>query len=109
MVACPNLNERKSRPQTLGGAFGGLLRLLGGRVSDADLLARWEEIVGAEIASIAKLSGISRGTKKTGRTLTVKSINPAAALTLSYQTNDIRDRVNKYFGYEAITKITIRK
>ncbi|MCL2017625.1 MAG: DUF721 domain-containing protein [Alphaproteobacteria bacterium] len=111
MNKAPNLSVRKSRPQSLGGAFGGLLRLFGVRASDADLAARWHEIMGAELAGQATLYGLSKGTgvKKTGRTLIVKAINPAGALALSYRKDDIIKAVNKYFGYAAIDKITIKK
>ena len=33
-----NLEIRKSRPQTLASAFGGVMEMFGGRVGDADLL-----------------------------------------------------------------------
>ncbi|MCL2538233.1 MAG: DUF721 domain-containing protein [Alphaproteobacteria bacterium] len=103
----PNLSVRKSRPQSLGGAFGGLLRLIGGRASDADLSMRWGQIVGSGISSQANLVGLSRG--KTGRTITVRATNPAAALALSYQKDEIISDVNKYFGYDAVAKVVIKK
>ncbi|MCL1785814.1 MAG: DUF721 domain-containing protein [Alphaproteobacteria bacterium] len=102
-----DLSKRLSRPTSLGGAFGGLLRAFGRGASDADLAARWAEIVGADIAAAAAFSGISKA--KNNRTLTVKSINPAGALTLSYHKDEIIKSVNKYFGYDAVAKIIIKK
>ena len=110
-----NLSHRIARPQSLGGAFGGLLRLFGRTASDSDLSTRWPEIIGAELAGQATLVGISKGTKgkkkgqAAGRTLKVKAMNPARALTLSYRTEEIRIKVNKYFGYDAVTRVTIGK
>ena len=40
-----NLDVRKSRPQTLASAFGGLMEIFGGRAGDADLAKNWENIV----------------------------------------------------------------
>jgi len=109
-----NLDKRRERPTSLGGAFGGLLKLFGARASDADLAARWGEIVGADIANMADLAGISKGVRNkgkgiSGRTLTIRAKNPAFALPLSYRTEEIRASVNKYFGFEAIEKIILRK
>ena len=109
MNAKPNLNNRVSRPQSLGGAFGGLLRLFGRTASDADLAAGWPEIIGAELSGQATLAGLSKKAKGVARTLRIKAANPAGALALSYRAEEIRRRVNKYFGYEAIAKVTIGK
>ncbi|MCL2737613.1 MAG: DUF721 domain-containing protein [Alphaproteobacteria bacterium] len=109
----PDLSKRVSRPTSLGGAFGNLLRAFGRSASDADLSARWDEIVGADIASQAILVGISKPASRlaprASRTLTIKSLNPAGALALSYRKDEIIRLVNKYFGYDAVAKITIKK
>ena len=34
---------------------------------------------------------------------------PAYALQLSYQSDEIIKRINKYFGYNAVSKISFRK
>jgi hypothetical protein len=93
----------------LGGAFGGLMRLFGRTASDADLAARWSEIIGAEFSEQMILVGLSKGTKKSGRTLSIKATNPAGALALSYRKDEIIRLVNKYFGYAAVNKVTVRK
>lgn len=102
------LEVRTARPHTLAGAMGGLLRIFGARVSDADLAARWRDIMGRDIGGISTLAAI----KKTpdGRfNIAVRPINPAFALQLSYQSAEITKRVNKYFGFDAVNKITFRK
>lgn len=104
-----NLEKRKSRPQSFGGIIGGLLEKFGGRASDSDLIKRWDEIVGADISKIAKLVGIKKSKTPKKFNITIKPANAAFALQLSYQSSEIQKCVNKYFGYEAVEKITIRK
>ncbi len=102
------LNERAARPSTLAGALGGLLQILGVRASDADLTKNWNKIVGAEISQIAKIVGVRK--LRDGRfSVALRPVNPAFALQLSYRTPDITDRINKYYGRDAVAKITIRK
>jgi len=83
------------------------MKVLGRTASDSDLAARWNEIMGLDIATAAKMVGLSRG--RTDRTLTIRATNPANALTLSYMADEIRSRANTYFGFNAVGKITIRK
>ncbi|MCL2339092.1 MAG: DUF721 domain-containing protein [Proteobacteria bacterium] len=135
MKSPPDLSRRKSRPQSFGAALTGMLRAIGGRASDSDLSEKWAEIVGTEIASAAKLVGLSKGVgarrdapnnkivipgereargkgtplRNVGRTLTVRATNPAGALALSYRAEEIRTRVNKYFGYDAVGSVKVKK
>ena len=108
MTKKPNLDHRLSRPHTLASAFGGVLKIFGRTASDADLAARWTEIMGDDIASVAKLAAITK-TKDKKFNIAVRAANPAFALQLSYQTNEITKGINKYFGYDAVAKVTIRK
>lgn len=116
----PNLSKRISRPHTMASAVGGLLKIFGRTASDADLVARWDEIMGEGIAKTAKLSGISPvpprvrggGRKAAGGAkfnIAVRATNPARALELSYMKDEITNKINKYFGFDAVNKITIRK
>lgn len=108
MINKTNLEKRISRPQTLSSAFGGLLKIFGRTASDADLLNRWGDIMGDDIASIAKLAAVTK-TKDKKFNIAVRAANPAFALQLSYQKDEIARRVNKYFGYDAVAKVVIRK
>ena len=99
---------RTARPHTLAGAVGGLLRIFGARVSDADLSARWAEIMGSDIGGISTLAAIKK-TPNGKFNIAVRPVNPAFALQLSYQSAEITKRVNKYFGFDAVNKITFRK
>ena len=102
------LNTRTTRPTTIAGALGNLLQIFGIRASDQDLIERWDKIMGDDIASIAKLVAIK---KTTGNkySVVIKPTNPALTLQLSYSKDEILHRINKYFGYDAISKITFRK
>lgn len=102
------LSKRLTRPQTLASAFGGLIKIFGARASDADLLKRWREIIGDDIASIAKLVGIRKTIDKRFN-IFIQAENQAFALQLSYQISEITKRINKYFGYDAVNKVTVKK
>lgn len=103
-----NFSERNFRPQNLGGVFGGLLKKFGIRTSSADLANRWDEIVGPDLARIGKLSGV-RKTKNKKMNVSIKPTVPAMATEVSYRTKEFCLKINKYFGYEAVEKIIIRK
>ncbi len=103
----PNLLARTSRPQSLGGAFGGLMRVFGARASDADLAVRWDEIIGADLSRVGKLYGI-RAIKNKQFNITLKAPVPAMAMELSYRKEEFREKINKYFGYEAVGKIIVK-
>ena len=102
------MDVRTAHPHTLASAIGGLFRIWGARVSDADLAARWSEIMGADIGGISTLAAIKK-TPDGKFNIAVRPINPAFALQLSYQADEIAKRVNKYFGYDAVNKVTFRK
>jgi hypothetical protein len=115
----PNLQKRTSRPQSLGGAFGGLLRIFGARASDADLAARWDEIVGADLAAKGRLVGTRcrrvhnqighAGSASLPKQFDIK-IRPkvkAMAMELSYRAPEFQEKINKYFGYDAVSRIII--
>lgn len=102
------LQERKSCPQTIAGALGGLIKIFGIRASDSDLANRWDEIMGHDISSIAKLAAIKKNRDNTFNVV-IRPTAPAYALQLSYQSDEIIKRINKYFGYDAVSKISFRK
>lgn len=96
------------RPQTIAGAMGGLMRHFGVRASDADLVARWSEIMGPEISAIAGVAAIKK--MRDGRyNIAIRPISPAFTLQLSYMTAEITEKLNNYFGRDAIGKISFRK
>jgi len=102
------LAQRSRRPGTIGAALGELMSILGVRASDADLVARWDVIMGSDIASIARVAAVRK--MRDGKyNIVVRPANPAFALQLSYMTPEITTRINKYFGRDAVGKISFRK
>ena len=103
-----NLIIRKSRPQTLAASFGGLLDTFGIRASDADLSENWVNIVGKELANISKVVAIKK-TRDKKLNIILRPVSSAFALELSYKVDEFIQKINKYYGYDAVGKITIRK
>ncbi len=103
-----NLDVRKSRPQTLAAAFGGLMEIFGVRAGDADLANNWKNIVSADISNIANVVAVKK-TRDKKLNIVLRPVSPAFALELSYKIEDIKNQINKYYGYDAVSKITIRK
>lgn len=102
------LSKRDEHPVTFAGALGSLMRIFGIRASDSDLTARWSEIMGDKIASVAQLVATKKGPDKKF-TIVLRPHNPAMALELSYMRDEIIELINKYFGYDAVSKLTFRK
>lgn len=83
------ISVRTAHPQTIAGAMGGLMRIFGVRASDADLVSCWDEIMGPEIAKIARPVAI-RKTRDGRFTITLRPVNPAFTLQLSYMQEEIK-------------------
>lgn len=99
---------RKARPQTLAASFGGLFETFGIRASDADLVENWQNIVGQDIAKIANVIAIKVMRDKKFNII-LRPMSPAFALELSYKLDELTKKINKYYGRDAVSKITIRK
>ncbi len=104
----PDLNIRKSRPQTLAASFGGLMDSFGVRASDADLAINWKNIVGDDIANISNVVAI-RTLKNNKFNIVLRPVSAAFALELSYKVDECINKINQYYGRDAVGKITIRK
>ncbi len=82
----------------------------------ADVLAHWREIVGAETAEFCAPERIrwprmnaesaASGRRRLGGTLVIR-VTDGRAVELQHETSRIIDRVNTYYGYGAITGITL--
>ena len=102
------IKTRKEKPQTLAASFGGLLEHLGIRASDADLSENWVKIVGEDIAKISSVVAIKVVRDKKFN-IVLRPVTPAFALELSYKVDECTKKINKYYGRDAVSKITIRK
>ena len=87
---------RKSRPQTLASALGGLLEKFGARTSDADLVKNWKNIVSNDISNIANVVAVKK-TRDKKFNVVLRSVSPAFALELSYKLEDCKKQINKYY------------
>jgi len=94
--------KRDTRPQFIGATINKFLSSLGAKTSDSDLAVKWAELFGTD-SSLVK---ITRGVKD--RTAHIKAANPAARLTLQFESPEIIKKINTYFGYNAVSKIVVR-
>ena len=103
-----DFGTRIARPQSIAGALGGLFNIFGVRASDADLVARWPEIIGPEISNMADICAVKK--THTGEyNIVLRPRNPAYTLNLSYMVPEITKKINKYFGTSCVGKISFRK
>lgn len=82
----------------------------------AEILAHWREIVGEDIAAFCAPERIrwprmnaqhaASNRRKLGGTLVIR-VTDGRAVELQHETSRIIDRVNTYYGYEAIIGITL--
>jgi hypothetical protein len=69
---------------------------------DPTLILRWDEIVGPDIARIARPLKLSDGAS--GGVLTLKA-EPGAAMLLQYETRKLCERINNFLGRETVSKL----
>ncbi|MGI9411598.1 MAG: DUF721 domain-containing protein [Hyphomicrobiaceae bacterium] len=84
--------------------------------STAALLTDWPTIVGAELARHTRPERLNwprraelddetnSGTRRTGAKVILR-VEPARVLDVQYQSQQIKDRINAYFGYAAISDV----
>lgn len=74
--------------------------------SESRLLTHWAEIVGEEIAAVARPVSVGYGRGGFGATLTVLTTGAHAPM-LQMQEPRLREKVNAVYGYNAISRIRI--
>jgi len=70
------------------------------------LLTHWPEIAGPAIAGVARPVNISYGRGGFGATLTLLTTGPEAPM-LEMQKDQLREKVNAIYGYNAIARVRI--
>ena len=75
----------------------------------ADILSHWTDILGFELASGVKPFSVSFSKKTAGAVLTVTAFSGAYAVEFTARKPQIIERLNSYFGYEAISDIRIKQ
>jgi hypothetical protein len=96
-------------------AVAELLPAVGGKAfrrfgfAEAAIVARWADIVGSAFAANASPESLRfpHG-RKSGGTLTLAA-HGAHALMMQHAAPQIIERVNRFFGYDAVSRIAIRQ
>ena len=70
------------------------------------LLTHWEEVVGADIAAVARPVKVGYGRRGFGATFTVLTTGAQAPM-LEMQKEALRAKINAVYGYNAISRIHI--
>ena len=74
-----------------------------------ELMARWPEIVGETLAQYCEPEqikwprGAGETAQKLGGTLVIRA-EPGRGLDLQYQSHQIIERINQFYGYGAVTR-----
>jgi hypothetical protein len=104
-------NERRGRLRSVGETLPKIAgRALGRQgLGEAQLVAQWEAVVGAELARETlplKLS-FPAGGRRHG-TLRLR-VTPAVALVVQHREPQILERINGFFGYAAIARLALQQ
>lgn len=106
------VTRRRRGLEALAGNLPGVAaRALGRRgFADAGLLAAWPQVVGRDLAESCaplRLSFPNRQERRDGNLLL--RVEPGAALELQHLAPQLVERVNVYFGYRAVDRLTIQQ
>ena len=97
----------RAMAELLPAAGGAAFRRFG--FVQSSIVSRWKEIVGARYAAVSAPESIRFPVgKKSSGTLTLV-VEGAHAPMLQHVAPAIQERVNQFFGYEAVAKIAIRQ
>ena len=95
----------------LSGTLTSVLKQQG--FASAEILARWPEIAGADIAAVSeplKINWPRRMDEETAEPATlVLRVEGPAALEIQHLSAVILERVNRFFGWQAIGRIALRQ
>src|SRR3954463_15582447 len=107
------LSEKRTRPQRrppppLGRALNKTLKEFDARFGQGSgaLIARWPEVVGAEIARRTEPVKLTKGRNGGPSSLEIRVAGPSAAL-IQHQAHEILARVNLFLGADAVQKLRI--
>ena len=73
----------------------------------ADILARWTDILGAELATGVQPASLSFSKSTDGALLRVNAYSGAYAMEFNARKQQIIEKLNTYFGYRAISDIRV--
>ena len=111
-------NNRKFKPIKISDSLRGIKQKFlykFGRL-DYTIHAKWAEIVGSffvQHSEPQKISSIPQATNEAGETIYEKylhvNVTPSAAVEFQHFQNKIIEKINSYFGYQAIHSIKIHQ
>jgi hypothetical protein len=95
---------RRGRAAAIGNDAQGLARAGFERAGflESGLVLRWKEIVGAEVARIARPLRFAEG--PSGGVLTLRA-DPAAAVFLQHESRTLCGRINGFLGHNAVQRL----
>jgi hypothetical protein len=81
--------------------------------AQADLLSSWATIAGNELAGLCKPEKLKwpkaqGAARKEGGTLVLRT-EPGRAVDVHYATPQLIERINRFFGYEAVTSVQVKQ
>jgi hypothetical protein len=109
---------RKTVPRTRGGAarrMGEMLPEIGGTAFkrfgfvQSSIVSRWREIVGERYAKVSAPESIRFPQGKRDNGVLTVVVGGAHAPMMQHVAPAILERVNRFFGYTAVAKVTIRQ
>jgi len=77
-------------------------------LAEAALISDWPDIIGSALATECMPLRIARGADGTGGTLHIR-VSGALALELQHLQPQVIERINGYFGYQAIGRIALQQ
>jgi hypothetical protein len=77
-------------------------------LAETALISDWPDIIGAALAAECVPLRIARGPDGTGGTLYIR-VSGALALELQHMQPQVIERINGYFGYQAIARIALQQ
>jgi hypothetical protein len=109
-MAKPTRSFPRPLSELLGATLGDVFKAQG--FASTEIIARWPDIVGAEIAAHSEPLKISwpraKGEDAEPATLVLRVEGPAA-LEIQHLSAVILERVNRFFGWQAIGRIALRQ
>jgi len=103
------LDRRKPGPRPLAASLGELSRRALGRrgFAEAGLITDWEAVVGPELAAACHPERLSFPPgRREGGTLKIR-VAGGAATELQHMEPLVLERINGYFGFRAVTRLTL--